>query len=34
VRRTLRGLEADGLIEVQRRHIHIKDRTRLEDLTL
>jgi CRP/FNR family transcriptional regulator len=34
VQRTLRGLEADGLIEVQRRHIHIKDRTRLEDLTL
>ncbi|MCB8945383.1 MAG: Crp/Fnr family transcriptional regulator [Ardenticatenaceae bacterium] len=32
VQRTLRGLEADGLIEVQRRRIHIKDRAKLAEL--
>ena len=32
VQRTLRGLEADGLITVERRRIHIKDRAKLEAL--
>lgn len=34
VGRTLRGLEADGLIEVQRHRIRIRDRARLEDLLI
>ena len=32
VQRSLRGLEADGLIEVHRRHIHIKNRDKLQAL--
>ncbi len=32
IQRTLRGMEADGLIEVERRQIRILDRSRLEDL--
>jgi CRP-like cAMP-binding protein len=34
VQRTLRGMEADGLIEVERSQIRILDRQRMEDLTL